>query len=89
VALGGATGMVWTAEHRRAVDRRGLRYPSNLTDAEWGWGHRQPDGEGGTKEGSTLEAPVPDFGARGGVTQYLPAQTVQQLLDSGFLLRVK
>jgi hypothetical protein len=27
--------MVWTAEHRRAADRRGLRYPSDLTDAEW------------------------------------------------------
>ena len=26
---------MWTAEHRRAVDRRGLRYPSDLTDAEW------------------------------------------------------
>ena len=28
--------MAWTAEHRRAADRRGLRYPSDLTDAEWG-----------------------------------------------------
>jgi transposase len=27
--------MAWTAEHRRAADRRGLRYPSDLTDAEW------------------------------------------------------
>ena len=27
---------MWTAEHRRAADRRGLRYPSDLTDAEWG-----------------------------------------------------
>ena len=27
--------MVWTTEHRRAADRRGLRYPSDLTDAEW------------------------------------------------------
>jgi transposase len=27
--------MTWTAEHRRAADRRGLRYPSDLTDAEW------------------------------------------------------
>jgi len=26
---------VWTCEHRRAADRRGLRYPSDLTDAEW------------------------------------------------------
>jgi hypothetical protein len=24
-----------TVEHRRAVDRRGLRYPSDLTDPEW------------------------------------------------------
>ena len=23
------------AEHRRAAERRGLRYPSDLTDAEW------------------------------------------------------
>jgi transposase len=27
--------MAWTAEHRRAADRRGLCYPSDLTDAEW------------------------------------------------------
>jgi transposase len=27
---------MWTAEHRRAADRSGLRYPSDLTDAEWG-----------------------------------------------------
>ena len=27
--------MAWTAEHRRAADRRGLRYPSDLTYAEW------------------------------------------------------
>ena len=26
--------MVWTAERRRAADRRGLRYPSDPTDAE-------------------------------------------------------
>ena len=26
---------MWTCEHRRAADRRGLRYPSDLTDAEW------------------------------------------------------
>ncbi|ABE64665.1 hypothetical protein Nham_3993 [Nitrobacter hamburgensis X14] len=26
---------MWTAEHRRAADRRGLRYPSDLIEAEW------------------------------------------------------
>ena len=26
---------MWTADHRRAADRRGLRYPSDLTDSEW------------------------------------------------------
>ena len=26
---------MWTPEHRRAADRNGLRYPSDLTDAEW------------------------------------------------------
>ena len=26
---------MWTAEHRRAANRSGLRYPSDLTDAEW------------------------------------------------------
>lgn len=26
---------MWTKEHRRAHDRRGLRYPSDLSDAEW------------------------------------------------------
>jgi transposase len=26
---------MWTPEHRRAHDRKGLRYPSDLTDAEW------------------------------------------------------
>src|SRR3954466_7388297 len=26
---------MWTAEHRQAYERDGLRYPSDLTDAEW------------------------------------------------------
>ena len=26
---------MWTLDHRRAADRRGLRYPSDLTDDEW------------------------------------------------------
>jgi transposase len=26
---------MWTAEHRRAADRKGLRYPSDMRDAEW------------------------------------------------------
>ena len=26
---------MWTAEHRRAGSRRGLRYPSELSDGEW------------------------------------------------------
>jgi transposase len=26
---------MWTAEHRKEYDRRGLRYPSDLTDREW------------------------------------------------------
>jgi transposase len=27
---------MWTAEHRLAAARKGLRYPSDLTDGEWG-----------------------------------------------------
>ena len=26
---------MWKPEHRLAADRRGLRYPSDLTEAEW------------------------------------------------------
>ncbi|HTO67234.1 MAG TPA: transposase, partial [Bradyrhizobium sp.] len=26
---------MWKPEHRRAAERRGLRYPNDLTDAEW------------------------------------------------------
>ena len=26
---------MWTPDHRRAADRRGLRYPSDLTEVEW------------------------------------------------------
>ena len=26
---------MWTQEHRQSHDRKGLRYPSDLTDAEW------------------------------------------------------
>lgn len=26
---------MWTAEHRQAAARKGLRYPSDLTDCEW------------------------------------------------------
>jgi hypothetical protein len=34
-------------------------------------------------------APVPDFGASGGATQYLSGKSVQQLIDAGHLVRVK
>lgn len=27
---------MWKPEHRRVADRQGLRYQSDLTDAEWG-----------------------------------------------------
>ena len=27
---------MWTQEHRKAHERKGLRYPSDLTEAEWG-----------------------------------------------------
>jgi hypothetical protein len=26
---------MWTPEHRRAANRKSLRYPSDLTDDEW------------------------------------------------------
>jgi transposase len=26
---------MWTEVHRRTADRKGLRYPSNLSEAEW------------------------------------------------------
>jgi hypothetical protein len=26
---------MWKSEHRRAAERHGLRYPSDLTDGEW------------------------------------------------------
>jgi hypothetical protein len=26
---------MWTSENRPRYDRKGLRYPSDLTDAEW------------------------------------------------------
>jgi hypothetical protein len=26
---------MWKPEHRRAADRHGLRYPSDLSDSEW------------------------------------------------------
>ena len=26
---------MWTPNHRRAADRRGLRYPNDLTDDKW------------------------------------------------------
>ena len=26
---------MWKAETRRTYDRKGLRYPSDMTDAEW------------------------------------------------------
>jgi hypothetical protein len=32
---------MWTVKQRQAHDRAGLRYPSDLTEAEWGrWLHR-------------------------------------------------
>jgi transposase len=35
---------MWKPEHRRAADRRGLRYPSDLTDSEWRWCRRSRQG---------------------------------------------
>src|SRR5271170_1625493 len=34
--IGDRGSRMWKPEHRRAAERRGLRYPSDLTDAEWG-----------------------------------------------------
>ena len=34
-------------------------------------------------------AAVPEFGATGGATQYLPGKSVQWLVDNGFLEAVK
>lgn len=34
-------------------------------------------------------APVPEFGATGGATQYLPGRTVEQLVKDGFLKEIK
>jgi hypothetical protein len=31
---------MWKPERRLAANRRGLRYPSDLTDAEWCWCRR-------------------------------------------------
>ncbi len=28
---------MWTAENRPRYDRKGLRYPSDMTDEEWGY----------------------------------------------------
>ncbi len=33
---------MWKSEHRFAFDRRGLRDPSDLTDAEWALKHERP-----------------------------------------------
>ena len=43
---------MWKPEHRLAADRRGLRYPSDLTDAEWAIVAPMipPGGHGGRKE---------------------------------------
>jgi hypothetical protein len=41
---------MWKPEHRAAADRRGLRYPSDMTDAEWALVApliRQPSAAGG------------------------------------------
>ena len=34
-------------------------------------------------------APVPEFGASGGATQYLPGRTIEQLVKDGFLEEIK
>ena len=33
---GGGAWRMWTAENRSRYDRSRLRYPSDMTDAEWG-----------------------------------------------------
>ena len=44
---------MWTAENRARYKRRGLRYPSDLTDAEWELvaPHIRPAVQGGDKPG--------------------------------------
>src|ERR1700689_3115258 len=51
---------MWTSEHRRAADRRGLRYPSDLTDAEWRLieGFVPPDRHGGRKREANVREVV-------------------------------
>ena len=44
---------MWTPEHRRAANRSGLRYPSDLTDAEWAI-VRADDPAGATWRAATL-----------------------------------
>ena len=47
---------MWTSEQRRAADRSCLRYPSDLTDAEWALaGPLIPPGAAGW--GGVLELP--------------------------------
>jgi hypothetical protein len=31
---------MWTSKNRARYDRSKLRYPSDLTDDEWGWSNR-------------------------------------------------
>jgi hypothetical protein len=40
---------MWKLEHRRAAERRGLRYPSDLTDAEWALVDIPPAKRGGRR----------------------------------------
>ena len=58
---------MWKPEHRLAAQRSGLRYPSDLTDAEWaiaepmipptrsGGRRRQPERQGRSKRGAWLD----------------------------------
>ena len=64
---------MWKPEHRAAADRRGLRYESDLTDAEWALvGSLIPPAKrGGRPRGCQWKALAKDLPPRSTVWEYL------------------
>ena len=58
---------MWTPEHRLAADRSGLRYPSDLTNAEWAivepWNFLHPV-DGMPMEGAAERSAAKEYSAR-------------------------
>ena len=69
---------MWNPDHRTACDRRGLRYPSDLTDAEWALVAPliPPAKRGGRPTTAIIDSQTARGAVKGGLRSTRPAMTL-------------